>query len=193
MDFHTILNVKSSLDYGIIYGNEGIVFIKSGRGGTYRSYEDKYLKMAIRLNSSHGYTVICASNPPEPNISYDTDKAVIEKLIAERNFADFELFLIGSSNGAYQNLFLANQLTNVKKIIGINMPLMINPHKITRELLALDSVEKIFVYGTEDPSFSYIPILETKDLPRFRVIRVKGADHNFKNKTDTFVELVDLI
>jgi len=73
------------------------------------------------------------------------------------------------------------------------MPLMIDPHKINRTLSTLDSVEKIFVYGTEDPSFSYIPMLEIKNLPRFRVIRVKDADHNFKSKTDTFVELVDLI
>ncbi|MBE6597712.1 MAG: hypothetical protein E7641_08615 [Ruminococcaceae bacterium] len=193
MNFDATLNVRGSLDYGIIYGNEGIVFIKSGRGGTCRGYEDKYLKMAKRLNSSRGYTVICASNPPDPKISCDIDKSVIEKVISEKGFDNFELFLVGSSNGAYQNLFLANQLTDVKKIMGINMPLMIDPHKINRTLSTLDSVEKIFVYGTEDPSFSYIPMLEIKNLPRFRVIRVKDADHNFKSKTDTFVELVDLI
>lgn len=50
------------LEYGIIHGNENIVFIKAGAGGSFYGYEDKYLKMARLLNSINGCTVVCASN-----------------------------------------------------------------------------------------------------------------------------------
>ena len=51
------------LRYGILYGNEKIVFIKVGAGGSIRGYQDKYLQMAQRVHERMCATVICASNP----------------------------------------------------------------------------------------------------------------------------------
>lgn len=34
------------IKYGILYGNEKIVFIKAGADGSIRGYQDKYLKIA---------------------------------------------------------------------------------------------------------------------------------------------------
>ena len=48
--------VKSNLEdiavieYGIIEGNNTIVFIKSGQNGSIYGYNNKYIKMAKRLN-----------------------------------------------------------------------------------------------------------------------------------------------
>lgn len=182
-----------SIDYGILHGSERITFIKSGRGGTHRGDDDKYIKMAHRIRCKQGNTVICASNPMECALSYDADQAVIEKYAANRGFADFTVLLIGSSNGAYQNLFLAAKLPQTQKILCINMPLMINYHKITRQLQAMVAIEKVFVYGTKDPSHAYSPMLEMKKYAMCRIICVNGADHTFKDRIDEFIALADLI
>ena len=190
--FTQISSDGKSNDYGIIYGSETVFFVKCGRGGSFRGRDDKYAKMAIRLHRARGCTVICASNPLDCETSYDLDKAVIEAYVAEKGTPDFELYLIGNSNGAYQNLFLANRLAQVKKILCINMPLMQNFHKSTKEVQALGTVEKIFVYGTKDPSYTYVPFLERRNYPLLRVIRLQDVGHQFRD-TEAFISLSDLI
>lgn len=197
MDFDsTIFKLSQNgkrIDYGIMQGNEKIVFIKSGAGSDYKGYQDKYVKMALRLHARGGYTVISASNPGTNESTFDVDKAVIEEYIIERGFKKYELNLVGASNGAYQNVFLANQLNNVKKTLNINMPLMINFQKAMSMLLKLGETEKIFVYGTADPSADYIPFLETMKMPNFKVVCINGADHQFIGMLDEFIALSDLI
>jgi aspartyl aminopeptidase len=56
-DFDIVIT-KEEIEYGIIRGNETIVFIKAGAGGSYRGYDDKYLKMAIELHKKDGSTVV---------------------------------------------------------------------------------------------------------------------------------------
>ncbi|MBQ8289855.1 MAG: hypothetical protein IJY01_03190 [Clostridia bacterium] len=197
MDFHQTFTKSitsgGAIDYGIVLGNKKIVFIKSGNGGSHRGYDDKYVKMAYRLHSKCGCTVICSSNPIDCKVSYDLDKIIIDQYVEENNFSSFDVYLIGSSNGAYQNLFLANQLPQTKKLLCVNMPLMLNFHKSVKELQMMNHTEKIFVYGTKDPSYKYIPFLEAKKFSSLRIVQIEGADHQFKNRTDEFIALSDLI
>ena len=55
------------IEYEVIFGNEKMVFIKAGAGGSARGYENKYLRMARRIHERIGATVICASNPDAPH------------------------------------------------------------------------------------------------------------------------------
>ena len=57
---------KEKFNYHFVLGNEKIVFIKAGAGGSERGYEDKYIKMADRIHERSGATVITASNPIDP-------------------------------------------------------------------------------------------------------------------------------
>ena len=197
MDFHQTFTKSitsgGAIDYGIVLGNEKIVFIKSGKGGSHRGYDDKYVKMAYRIHLKCGCTVICSSNPIDCEKTYDLDKMIIEQYAEENKFSSFEVSLIGASNGAYQNLFLANQLLQTKKLMCINMSLVLNFHRVTKELQMMDHIEKIFVYGTKDPSYSYVPLLETKKFSSLRVIHVEGADHQFKNRIEDYIALADFI
>ena len=182
-----------TIDYGVLHGSERIVFIKSGRGSTCRGYEDKYVKMAREIHRKTKSTVICASNPMQCAVSYPMDKEMIEEYAASHGFSQFTLVLIGSSAGAYQNLFLANQIPQTRKILCINMPLMINYHKITRELQTMQDIEKIFVYGTNDPSYRYLPMLEMKKYDIFRAVCIQGADHQFTGMLKEFVLLANFV
>ena len=197
MDFHkTVTKALSSndvIDYGIIFGNEKIVFIKSGKGGSHRGNDDKYVKMAYRLHLRFGCTVICSSNPMNCEKTYDYDKMMIDQYVQEKGFSCFELNLLGASNGAYQNLFLADQILQTNKVLCINLPLMLNFHKTTKQLQKMDHIEKIFVYGTKDPSHKYIPLLESKNFRSLRIDCVEGADHQFNGRLDDYIALSDLI
>lgn len=191
MNFDAVL-VMDGVSYGIIDGSEKIVFIKGGRGSDHRGYMDKYLRMAVRLHERLGCSVITASNP-EGRESYLTDEAMLRRYTASRGFDGFSLALIGSSNGGYQSILLAEKMSEKKSILCINMPLMINFQKVAKLLQSMEEVEKIFVYGSLDPSFSYLPFLEVKRLSSSRILRIEDADHNFTGMTEDFIALADLI
>ena len=74
-----------TINYGIISGNEKIVFIKVGADGNIKGYKNKYLKMAHRVHEKTGATVICASNPYIENGHVAADKEMILKVVNEMN------------------------------------------------------------------------------------------------------------
>ena len=181
------------IHYGILYGNEKIVFIKVGTDGNVRGYQDKYLQMAHRLHVSLGATVICASNP---DVDYDVqvaaDKTMISKVASECGFADYEGYFVGTSDGGYQNLLLAQQVPQARKLLGINVSLKTLADLVI-QLQKLPHVEKILVYGTKDEIFRYIPTLQAAACENLEIINVEGANHEFKGMVDEFIALIDLL
>jgi pimeloyl-ACP methyl ester carboxylesterase len=179
------------IEYGLIHGNDRIVIIKAGAGGSHIGYEEKYLKIARRLRDTHGCTVLCLSNYASDSFARG-DAAVIRKLIAEMG-GEVELYYIGNSNGSTQGLLDATQYFDFRRMVLVNMPLMMNFHKIKEALTRADT-EIRFVYGEKDPSISYVPFLRNAgqkegNLARVEIVTVKGADHNFVGMTDVFMEL----
>jgi hypothetical protein len=180
--------------YGIVYGNEKIVFIKRGAGDDIRGYQDKYPKMAHRIRQRLGATVVCASNNTE--VDYEdqvaADEAMIVKVAAECGFTDYEVYFVGTSDGGYQNLLLAQQVTQTRKILGINASL-IDVEDLINQLNKLSHVDKLLVYGTKDEAFQYIPTLQAAGCKNLEIITVEGANHEFKGMEDEFIALIDLL
>jgi hypothetical protein len=109
------------IKYGVLFGNEKIVFIKVGADGNIRGYQDKYLKMAHRVHDRIGATVICASNPYIiENTHIKADKSLIEKVIADRGPDNYELYFVGNSDGGDHSLKLSQQFPKTVKFLGIN-------------------------------------------------------------------------
>ena len=182
-------------EYGLIRGNNRgchrVVIIKAGAGGSYIGYEEKYLKIARRLRDTHGCTVLCLSNYASDSFERG-DVAVIRELLAGM-VGEIQLYYVGNSNGSTQGLLNATQYFDFRRMVLVNMPLMMNFHKIKEALTRADT-EIRFVYGEKDPSISYIPFLKNAgqkegNLARAEIVTVKGADHNFAGMTDAFVEL----
>ena len=178
------------IEYGLIHGNSRIVIIKAGAGGNYIGSEEKYLKMARLLHDTHGCTVLCLSN--HANDSFERgDVAVIRELIAEMG-GEAELYYIGNSNGSTQGLLTATKYFAFQRMVLVNMPLMLNFHRI-KEALTRTDTEIRFVYGEKDPSISYVPFLRNAssmegNLARTEIVTVGGADHNFAGMTDVFIQ-----
>jgi alpha/beta superfamily hydrolase len=182
------------INYGILYGNEKIVFIKVGADGSIRGYQDKYLKMAHRIHKSLGATVICASNPEvEYDVQAVADKAMISKVAADCGFTDYEVYFVGTSDGGYQNLLLAKEIPQTVKILGIN-PSLSSVQDFVEKVQALPHVQKIMVYGTRDDVYDEcVPALQGLECENLEILTVEGADHEFTDMVDAFIALIDLI
>ena len=107
------------------------------------------------------------------------------------------LSYIGASMGATQGLVLATRHFAFRPMLLINMPLMINFHKI-KDALARAKADVTFVYGKEDPSHPYLPYLEqaaerTSHIGGRRIEVIEGADHNFGGHLEEFIALGRLL
>ena len=182
------------IKYGILFGNEKIVFIKVGADGSIKGCQDKYLKMAHRIHDRIGATVICASNP---YIAEDThieaDKLLINKVISEQNFENYEMYFVGNSDGGYHSLLLAQQFSQTSKYLGIN-----SSHKgiedFAERIKSLPQIEKYLVYGREDEDFDKdFPTINALVCDKLEIVLLDGVDHEFTNRIDDFIALIDLI
>ena len=182
------------IKYGVLFGNEKIVFIKVGADGNIRGYQNKYLKMAHRVHDRIGATVICASNPYIiENTHIKADKSLIEKVIADRGPDNYELYFVGNSDGGDHSLKLSQQFPKTVKFLGINSSYVAVDDFVER-ILSLSFVKKIFVYGTHDVDFDRIvPKLKTLECDSLEIVLLDGADHDFSGKVDDFIALIDLI
>ena len=179
-------------NYHFVFGNEKIVFIKAGAGGSERGYEDKYIKMAERIHERTGATVITASNPIDP-ICEPLDAEEIRWVVKELGLASFELYLVGVSDGAYLNLELAKQFAETRKWIGIN-PSFISMSDLKERLNTLSNVGKLMIYGTKDDDFNeVVPELSKINCDNFAMEFIEGADHSFTDMLEKFIALADYI
>ena len=182
------------IKYGIIYGNEKIVFIKTGIFGNIRGYKDKYPNMAHRIHERIGATVICSSNPSmDDKIQHNADKALIGKVVKECGFGDYEIYFVGTSDGGYKSLLLCAEFAQTAKYLGIN-----SSHKglsdFKKRIEQITYVEKIFVYGTEDDDYdSIVHDLHSLSCDAMRIISLEGVDHKFTGRVSEFIELIDLL
>ena len=189
MKYDQILK-NDNINYAIIKGNNKIVFIKSGLGTDNAERKDKYVIMAGQLKEKYGCSVIISSNPNDKKSHAESDKQVIKNYVLENDFFSPVFLFFGNSNGCIKGLELASDFITFKKMILVNMPLMINFHKTLGYISKIPQTDIVSIYGNLDPSFSYIPFFEGK-FPNVTTLKIPNADHNFKGMTDEFISLSD--
>lgn len=195
MSFDVIINktvAKKTINYGIVFGNEKIVFIKSGANGSMNGYEDKYIKMANRLHERLGATVICSSNPCIEHGHVAADKSIILKTAMEMKLSEYEVYLLGTSDGAYHNLMLAKEIPQTVKFLGISTSRK-GIEDLKEKLFGLSDIKKILVYGTNDYESDAIPYLKKFNCANTEIITIEGADHQFRGMLEEFIALSDLL
>jgi hypothetical protein len=185
---------KEKINYGILYGNEKIVFIKVGADGSIRGYQDKYLKIAHRVHDRIGATVICASNPYIVEDKHiNADKMLINKVTAEQGFDNYEMYFVGTSDGGYHSLLLSQQFSQTSKYLGIN-----SSHKgiedFAERIQSLPQVRKYLVYGRKDEDLDKdLPTMNALECDNLEIILLDEVDHDFTDRVDDFIVLIDLI
>lgn len=195
MPFDKIVNKTQdgvSIRYGVVDGNDTIVLIKSGYGGSYDGYDHKYERMAQRIHAARGYSVITADNPEDLDHSHQTDRAVIEQYANRRGFDRYTVCFAAHSDGWEQIIRIAKGMPQTAQLLGIN-PSPIDDEAMMADLHALPQAEKTVVFGTQDDDFYLAGKLEAAGIPRLRMIPVEGADHDFTHRLEDFIALIDLL
>ena len=185
--------VKSNLEdiavieYGIIEGNNTIVFIKSGQNGSIYGYNNKYIKMAKRLNKKYKCTVICSSNPFDGNNPLDNAFTVIEKYTSK--FEDYKVYYLGFSNGALIGAYFGINYPKIKRMALVNGPLMYNLHKTKEAALSFKGESINFIYGEYDQSIGYAELLKSIENDKIKVFIESGQDHHFSKSEEDFQKI----
>ena len=92
---------------------------------------------------------------------------------------------MGHSNGGLIGIRFGINYPQIKRMLLINTPLMINIHK-TKECIKNFKGEKLtMVYGNLEQSYFYTELLKPLESDKFKLVIIKGQDHYFsKNDTD---------
>ena len=167
------------IDYGIIKGNETIVFIKAGQYGTIYGYKNKYLKMAKAINEKYGYTVICLSNPFNGKNPLDNAMKVIDDYCKENKLKDYTIYYMGHSNGALIGAWYGINYPRIKRMLLVNGPIQHNWHKTKNNIKKFSGEKMVFVYGSLDPSYQYTELIQLLSNDKVKLEIIEGEDHNF--------------
>lgn len=178
---------KNNHTYGIIRGNETIVFIKPGLGGSIYGYENKYFRISEKLNDTFNCTVIVSPN--EKKVDFDTEMEFIKEYVTHNNLADYQIYYFGHSNGALIGMSNAYKYSQIKRLLLINAPLCINPQKIIDGIKMFAGEKMVLVFGDKDPSFHFVKLFSELSNEKVRFEIIPEADHNFKNKLELFMSL----
>lgn len=175
--------------YGIVFGANVLVYIKTGNGGNIFGYENKYLKIANRINDELGYAVLVAANPVEEQCNLQREmKKVFDAFDVYNTFDD--IIYIGFSDGANIGAQQGYLIPEIKRMLLINGPLMINFHKTKRGIVAYENEKIEMVYGTQDPSYKYVELLDSIDSKVLLVNTLENIDHVFTNALSEFEQLI---
>lgn len=182
----------SVIQYGIIKGNNKILFIKPGQDGSLVGYNDKYYNLAEYINKKYGYTVICSNNPYVKSYNpLDDAVEVIEAYVKKMNYDNFEVYYLGNSCGGMLGARYAHLYPVIKKALLVNTPLFVSFHKINEGLLKFKGNKMVFVYGSLDPSCKFIGLLDLIENDRVSYIVLEGEDHNLSSNIFSLEYLLD--
>ncbi len=182
---------KVNLDYGIMNGNNIIVFIKVGLTGSIYGYKNKYLRIANNLNEKFGCTIFCVSNPIDAGSSIYHGIKMIENYCIARKFCDYKIYFIGHSNGAMQGLYECSKFKKIKKCLLINPVLNELPRKIIKAFKDFSGEKMFVVCGSKDPCFNLFKLYSEHedDYNHLKFVAYLNTDHNFTGCMEEFIKL----
>ncbi len=186
-EIHSKFDDIAIIDYGIVEGNDTIVFIKAGQNGSLYGYQNKYIKMAKRLNDKYGCSVICSLNPFDGNNPLDNAMEVIEDYA--KKFDDYEIYYLGYSNGALIGAWFGIKYPKIKRMALVNGPLMYNLHKTKEGALSFKGESINFIYGEHDQSTPYIELLKSIENDKIKVFIEEEQDHHFSKSEEEFQKI----
>ena len=74
-------------------------------------------------------------------------------------------------------------------MVLVNSPIFINFHSLKEGLINISDKKIFLVYGEYDQSINYTELIKPLLNDNIKLEIVKGADHDFTNMLDEFMEL----
>lgn len=183
---------NKTLQYGIMNGSNKILLIKPGLNGSLLGDNEKYYNLAKYINKKYGLTVVCTNNPQDKeNDPLNDALEVIDSYCSFMNYKDYEIYYLGSSNGAVIGAINAYKYKSIKRLLLINPPLFINYHKIQHGIENFKGNKITFIFGELDPSTKYVELLDLFKMDNLSYKILEGEDHNLANSTVSIEGLVE--
>lgn len=158
------------------------VLIMTGIGGNESGYDNKYEKIAGRLNEKYGASVFVFATPRE---AWNIGDRLVEQAVGEVNAQlasqgalPCELYCFGTSAGASFLGAFTHPYPQVKKLILVNPVMQSNPHKLLSGLEKTNAAVTV-VFGEFDPSRKFSFMLDSVKGNNIKTIVVPNADHFF--------------
>ena len=164
---YELITGKNDLTYGTISGNETIVFIKPGLGGSIYGYENKYLQIAENLNKKFHCTVIVSPN--DKNTEFDTEMEFIKDYAAQNSIVHYQIYYFGHSNGALIGMCEAYKYTEIKRLLLINAPLCMNPHKTIEGVKHFAGEKMILVFEEKINHFILLNYFQSFQMEKYNL------------------------
>ena len=187
IELHRQFKDIAIIDYGIIKGNNNILFVKAGQDGSMYGYKNKYLKIAKMINKKYGSTVICSSNPFDGNNPLDNAFTVIEKYTSK--FEDYKVYYLGFSNGALIGAYFGINYPKIKRMLLVNMPLIYDINLIKNNLNNFNNEKVTIVYGSLDYSINLLENIKNIKSNRVDIKVILNEDHYFSKDEEDFYSL----
>ena len=181
-DYDQILSA-GTIHMGVVKGERGLLFVKTGQGSTIYGQEHKYLELALWAREVYGLSVLVSATDLDKREIFEAEMAMVEEVLPDR---EGPIYFLGVSKGGLITCWYGVDQPRIKRILTVNAPLMINFHNRTLPALRkLAEDQLVMVYGTLDPSYKYLPFLQG----RARVQVLEGADHNLVGSSATLLDL----
>lgn len=163
-----------------------MLFIKGGSGSTCYGYNNKYLDIARTINEKYGLTVAVSLNKLFSKFDL---KDELQSVFKAMN-TNYQVLFAGVSSGAVAAIEQAPEIYDLQRFLLINPPFTISLPKIKRSLEAKKDATFNFVFGSNDPTYRFLPLLDNvKYQSPINLKIVEGADHNFKGMENEFKSL----
>ncbi len=178
------------IKYGIKYGGEVVVFIKSGKGGRiegeFEGQVNAYEELANQINTTFGYSVVVVNNPVEDNRNnpLEEDFNFLNEHYLNK-LTNYSVIYIGNSSGANYGAWYGWQISNVKKMLLFNPIINLNFHR-TKECIERFDGQITFAVGEYDPSFKWCEILPKRQ--NINVLELPDQGHHIDR--ELFINIV---
>lgn len=177
---------KVDIDVSIHDGDsDEILLIVPGVDGTVDGYKNKYLKMAEKVNSEYGATIIRMSNPHNLG-GYHLRNLfeVLDFIEKEYDMTKKRLHIVGHSLGAYMIGAAASMYDYIDKVLLIN-PATLLKLEDYKSLENRPKESNIILIGEKDSAMDYIELFSNLGVVNIQ----PGADHHFSaSSLDAFID-----
>ena len=183
-------DIKLNDKYFFIDGNKNVMVILVGMDSPLFGYENQYLKIAQIANSKYGFTVFGFCSPASNWEVEDNGFSFVMNTVNEYMSDNYEVYCFGFSAGASFAMFNAWKYPQIKRMLLVNPPLMVDLQKTIKGIAAYQGVSTLII-GERDPSIVLGRIFERGiDSSGFdNVVIFPEADHQFTGKFDEFIDL----
>lgn len=173
--------------------SDAIILLVPGVDGSVDGYDNKYRRIAERLNKK-GYAVVRMSHPFVSSQHWHAPLTRVLSYIRENAQTicgkdEYELWAQGHSAGAAVLAMEAQDWPEITKLLLINTATALQPHNILEGLMNYDR-DVLFLQGSDDPAAEEVEELAHSLSRAF--IMVNGADHHFSGEQfETFLSAAE--